>query len=76
LQVEGFLTAGSPQQTVHRNLSNPTLHATMVIWKLLQHEDVQIASRSRTGHTPPGAREVYVHYTRAMDSTSTRSVCV
>jgi D-alanyl-D-alanine carboxypeptidase/D-alanyl-D-alanine-endopeptidase (penicillin-binding protein 4) len=66
LQVEGSLTAGSEPQTVHRNISHPSLHATMAIFELLQREGVQIAGRPRTGQTPPGAREVYVHHSKAM----------
>jgi serine-type D-Ala-D-Ala carboxypeptidase/endopeptidase (penicillin-binding protein 4) len=66
LQVEGSLTAGSEPQTVHRNISHPSLHATTAIFELLQREGVQIAGRPRTGQTPPGAREVYVHQSKSM----------
>jgi D-alanyl-D-alanine carboxypeptidase/D-alanyl-D-alanine-endopeptidase (penicillin-binding protein 4) len=66
LVIEGSLAPGSPSQTVHRNLSKPTLHATTVLWELLQHEAVHIAGKARTGLTPFAARELYVHRSRAL----------
>jgi serine-type D-Ala-D-Ala carboxypeptidase/endopeptidase (penicillin-binding protein 4) len=66
LQVEGSLTVGSRPQMVHRNISHPSLHATMAMWELLQREGVKISGRPRTGQPPPGAREVHVHHSKAM----------
>jgi serine-type D-Ala-D-Ala carboxypeptidase/endopeptidase (penicillin-binding protein 4) len=66
LVIEGSLAVGSPPQTVHRNLSNPALHAIMVIWDLLQREAVRIDGRPRTGLAPSAARALYVHQSRAL----------
>jgi D-alanyl-D-alanine carboxypeptidase/D-alanyl-D-alanine-endopeptidase (penicillin-binding protein 4) len=66
LVIEGSLAVGSPVHTVHRNLSNPTLHATMVIREQLQREAVHIAGRPRTGLAPSAARALYVHHSRAL----------
>jgi serine-type D-Ala-D-Ala carboxypeptidase/endopeptidase (penicillin-binding protein 4) len=66
LMIEGTLAVGGPPQTIYRNISQPGLHATMVMWELLEREGVHIAGRPRLGRTPPTAREVYVHQSRPL----------
>ena len=66
LMIEGALAVGGSPQTIYRNISQPGLHATMVMGELLEREGVHIAGRSRLGLTPPTAREIYVRQSRPL----------
>ncbi|MGH8060275.1 MAG: D-alanyl-D-alanine carboxypeptidase/D-alanyl-D-alanine endopeptidase, partial [Candidatus Entotheonellia bacterium] len=66
LVLEGEMGIGSPPQRLYRNISNPPLHATLGVQELLAQEGIRITGRSRIGRTPPQARELYVHRSKAL----------
>lgn len=66
LAVDGLLPLGGTSAIVHRNISDPTRHATLVIRELLAREGVRIEGDTRLGPTPPAARSLYVHQSKPL----------